>query len=192
MSASPIGPVLHAALRKFTAKSIPFAAASGLLTEDNAKLVYDAGKVGIGKNTPSYALDVVGTIACTGTVSCTSLGITGPGFTVDNSAAGDASCNIQSKAGSIVYFSFYDGGAAKFSMAKGATNAFSIYDWASGFYVLYSASGKVGIGTATPHSTLAVTGLPIYANNAAAIAGGLAAGDFYRLGGDPDHVCVVH
>lgn len=34
--------------------------------------------------------------------------------------------------------------------------------------------------------------LPAYANNAAAIAGGLSAGDFYRTGGDPDTVCVVH
>lgn len=34
--------------------------------------------------------------------------------------------------------------------------------------------------------------LPVYANNAAAIAGGLVAGEFYRTGGDPDTVCVVH
>jgi hypothetical protein len=34
--------------------------------------------------------------------------------------------------------------------------------------------------------------LPAYANNAAAIAGGLAVGDFYRTGADPDPVCVVH
>jgi len=34
--------------------------------------------------------------------------------------------------------------------------------------------------------------LPAYANNAAAIAGGLKVGDFYRTGGDPDVVCVVH
>jgi len=34
--------------------------------------------------------------------------------------------------------------------------------------------------------------LPAYANNAAAVAGGLAVGDFYRTGADPDPVCVVH
>ncbi|MGH9780335.1 MAG: DUF2793 domain-containing protein [Candidatus Acidiferrales bacterium] len=50
----------------------------------------------------------------------------------------------------------------------------------------------VGIGTATPGSKLAVPGLPVFANNAAAITGGLAAGDFYRTGADPDPVCVVH
>jgi hypothetical protein len=35
-------------------------------------------------------------------------------------------------------------------------------------------------------------GLLVYANNAAAIAGGLVVGDFYRSGADPDVVHVVH
>jgi hypothetical protein len=34
--------------------------------------------------------------------------------------------------------------------------------------------------------------LSIYANNAAAITGGLSVGGFYRTGADPDVVCVVH
>jgi hypothetical protein len=34
--------------------------------------------------------------------------------------------------------------------------------------------------------------LAAYANNAAALAGGLVAGDLYRTGGDPDTVCIVH
>lgn len=38
----------------------------------------------------------------------------------------------------------------------------------------------------------AITNLPVYANNAAALAGGLKVGDFYRTGADPDPVCVVH
>lgn len=41
-------------------------------------------------------------------------------------------------------------------------------------------------------SIIFVVGLPVYANNAAAIAGGLSAGAFYRTGADPDPVCVVH
>jgi len=54
------------------------------------------------------------------------------------------------------------------------------------------SAGNVGIGTQTPGSRLAVIGLPVYADNASAITGGLAAGDFYRTGADPDLVCVVH
>lgn len=34
--------------------------------------------------------------------------------------------------------------------------------------------------------------LAVHANNAAALAGGLVAGDFYRTNADPDTVCVVH
>jgi len=53
-------------------------------------------------------------------------------------------------------------------------------------------NGNVGIGTTSPTSKLQVVGLPVYANNAAAVAGGLTAGAFYRTGADPDPVCVVH
>ena len=34
--------------------------------------------------------------------------------------------------------------------------------------------------------------LPVFANNAAAITGGLKPRDRYRTGGDPDVICVVH
>jgi len=37
-----------------------------------------------------------------------------------------------------------------------------------------------------------ISTLPIYTNNATALAGGLVPGQSYRLGGDPDHVCIVH
>ena len=40
--------------------------------------------------------------------------------------------------------------------------------------------------------SLALAGLSAYANNAAAIAGGLVSGDIYRTGGDPDSICIVH
>jgi hypothetical protein len=54
------------------------------------------------------------------------------------------------------------------------------------------SDGQVGIGTNAPKSALHVVGLAVYANNAAAVAGGLTTGAFYRTGGDPDPVCVVH
>lgn len=40
--------------------------------------------------------------------------------------------------------------------------------------------------------TISTVGLPIFANNAAAIAGGLVAGDLYLTGSDPDFAAVVH
>jgi hypothetical protein len=64
--------------------------------------------------------------------------------------------------------------------------------------MIYNASkhvfntGSIGVGTTSPTSKLQVVGLSVFANNAAAVAGGLTAGAFYRTGGDPDLVCVVH
>jgi len=55
-----------------------------------------------------------------------------------------------------------------------------------------TGTGNFGIGTDAPTSKLQVVGLPVYANNAAALAGGLTAGAFYRTGADPDAVAVVH
>jgi hypothetical protein len=55
-------------------------------------------------------------------------------------------------------------------------------------YAIYvNGAAKTHLG-----GPLRVAGLLVFANNAAAIAGGLVAGDFYRTGGDPDNVCVVH
>lgn len=34
--------------------------------------------------------------------------------------------------------------------------------------------------------------IPVYVDNASAIAGGLSVGSFYRTGADPDVICVVH
>jgi hypothetical protein len=53
-------------------------------------------------------------------------------------------------------------------------------------------AGLVGIGTNSPTAPLQVVGVPVYANNAAAIAGGLTAGAFYRTGANPDPLCIVH
>jgi hypothetical protein len=60
---------------------------------------------------------------------------------------------------------------------------------------LYAVSTGT-LATITADKTL-ITGklnatLSVYANNAAAIAGGLVVGDFYRTGSDPDAVSVVH
>ena len=47
--------------------------------------------------------------------------------------------------------------------------------------------------TLTPSKlTITLTSVPVYADNAAAITGGLTAGDVYRTGADPDPLCIVH
>ena len=75
------------------------------------------------------------------------------------------------------------------------TGKFSIDLYVAGVLgtkMVIDENGNMGIGTTAPKSKLHVVGLPIYANNAAAVAGGLTAGAFYRTGADPDPVCVVH
>lgn len=50
------------------------------------------------------------------------------------------------------------------------------------------ASKSMGIN----YSGYFINSLPIYADNAAALLGGLTANNLYRTGADPDVVCVVH
>lgn len=57
------------------------------------------------------------------------------------------------------------------------------------FDIQFGAGNVVVKHTGT---SLSVAGLPVYANNAAAVSGGLSVGDLYRTGANPDPVCVVH
>jgi len=86
--------------------------------------------------------------------------------------------------------------AAVEKMLVGYASTFDGFDVANAgvadLFLIKRVSGNVGIGTTSPTSKLQVVGLPVFANNAAALAGGLTVGAFYRTGGDPDPVCVVH
>lgn len=42
------------------------------------------------------------------------------------------------------------------------------------------------------NDTVRFVNLPVFANNAAALGGGLMQGQLYRTGGDPDLLCIVH
>lgn len=107
--------------------------------------------------------------------------------------------------GTSSYYSWIGGGVGVFITAAGTTRIDGPYIKAGTDIVVYGKScyfndyyrGYPGSkfmdtsGNATL-GTLKVTSIPVYANNAAAVAGGLTAGAFYRTGGDPDAVCVVH
>ena len=54
------------------------------------------------------------------------------------------------------------------------------------------ASGNFAAGKGTLAAIFLSVLPPVYANNAAAIAGGLTAGAVYRTGSDPDQLCITH
>jgi hypothetical protein len=60
-------------------------------------------------------------------------------------------------------------------------------------WAIWVVGGNINLGPdKVTVAKLKVTGLSVFANNAAAITGGLGVGEFYRTGADPDAVCVVH
>jgi hypothetical protein len=136
------------------------------------------GNVGIGTISPGAKLEVNGNLIVDGSGSFGSYAVIGTGVSGGyhmDSANGAYRSIVGPGSASGYYFQTNGGNATTMFVGLGGTY-----------------NGNVGVGTATPHSKLAVVGLPVYANNAAAIAGGLAAGDFYRTGANPDPVCVVH
>jgi hypothetical protein len=87
-------------------------------------------------------------------------------------------------------------GGPAFYLYRGAVLCGEVYMYGtadSGTYHLYlqSDTGKVVLAPKAA-STVNITTLPVYANNAAALAGSRVAGDLYRTNGDPDTICIVH
>ncbi len=106
----------------------------------------------------------------------------------------DTAYGVYSDVNAITNATISDGralyGRVRSSGGGAITNAFGLYlenitAGTSNNYAIYSLGGKsylagnLGIGKTSPGSKLSVVGLPAYANNAAALAGGLTAGDFY-------------
>jgi len=163
-------------------------------------LIYSAAALQGGGLSIGTAIPAVGThfFAQRGSnppVAITTTGNLGVG-TADPSMSGQVGSRltISTSTDAATGLSIFTGSAKRFALNTQSSGGFLFYDgqgavWNPG---LSQVGGNVGIGTTTPHSKLAVAGLPAYANNAATITGGLAAGDFYRTGGNPDYVCVVH
>ena len=140
---------------------------------DPALSVGASGNVGIGTASPGQLLTVTGS----GNLGTANIGL------YDNYTGGSTSRNwlIGNGYGATTYGELGFFVSATQGGTPATTPAMDIL-----------SSGNVGIGTTTPTSKLHVVGLPVYANNAAAVVGGLTAGAFYRTGADPDSVCVVH
>jgi hypothetical protein len=66
------------------------------------------------------------------------------------------------------------------------------YDNATSVAIQNYSGGKVELCGGLGHLNIKLAAVPIYANNAAAVGGGLISGDVYRTGADPDHLCIVH
>ena len=83
----------------------------------------------------------------------------------------------------IAYLSVASGGLVSVDNSPPSGSA-SISDYAGNSFGITAGKFFFGSVSGVP--------LPIYRNNAAAIAGGLEHGNLYRTGNDPDVVCVVH
>ena len=79
---------------------------------------------------------------------------------------------------------WYGFGVSGLKVTYGGFSGHNFYTGASTTTTALSVvqNGNVGIGIDTPTSKLQVVGLPVYANNAAAITAGLTAGAFYHAG----------
>jgi hypothetical protein len=119
------------------------------------------GKVGIGTSSPQAVLDIAVTDGKIQFHSAASAGTTGTRILSVN-PGNTASAPLEISSDNILF-----------------TNSGNLE-------AVRVVNGKVGIGTSTPTATLTVKGnanittTPVYADNTAALAGGLVAGDIYR------------
>ena len=160
--------------------------------------IYDNGtNVGIGTTSPSYKLHVSGTGRFTGTTLFQSQLTVAESFgdsvlEVGNSGmGGNHRINII-PAGSGQDAGYYISGTPRVYTNTGNTSITRINAPSTGIIqfetnlterVRINNSGNVGIGTTNPTAKLHVVGLPNYADNATALAGGLTVGAFYHTAG---------
>lgn len=114
-----------------------------------------------------------------------SLTLTGNG-TFQFTAGSDVTFNLGRN------FSLIGSGTVNFDTTNGGPSSASRISLLSAESIvltaLQDAAGQVQLNT----NHINLPHLQIFANNAAAISGGLVVGDLYRTGADPDVVCIVH
>ena len=151
---------------------IPYNSRAGVLA--NSTLYFNGTQYGIGTASPAEVLDVNGSSVFGSATERLSLASGGLGF------------NRRVVTGAI-----YNSSASAYQFAHTANAtpandylALQVYNGAGAQVnvraLIVNGAGNVGINkTANINSKFAVVGLPTYADNTAALAGGLTAGDFY-------------
>ena len=186
----------------WTQGSVIFAGASAY-AQDNSNFFWDATnhRMGVATGSPAYSID--DDLATTKTVA--KFGSSFPIYLLQNNA-------------SVGFALYYDSGGATWRFGKGSTGkvggVWNFDPTAGGAGLTYyrtTASGNADAaatvtavftmtaggnsyfgGKTSGGSTFGGSGLQAFANNAAAITGGLSAGDFYIVSGsDPRQVAIV-
>lgn len=149
-------------------------------TVDGTTFNIDAvnNRVGIGTNAPSHNLEVVGAINTPGSFRLRS-GNENQDVSLILSTPNGFSLGTNKTAIIASALGFGSGSRADlhFVLNSSSDNANSFTKGTDTKMIIMN-NGNVGIGTVSPGTKLAVVGLPIFADNAAASS--LAAGDFYR------------
>jgi hypothetical protein len=135
----------------------------GTVSFTQAMTLNSSGNVGIGTTSPTSKLHVVGN---------TQLG----------NLYLNSNIEYNGSIGSDFYISTTQGGGIVYQADQNG-HRFQTYLGAWLDRLIIADSGNVGIGTTSPTSKLHVVGLPEYATNALAIAGGLTVGAFYHTAG---------
>ncbi len=158
-------------------------------------VVQKNGLVGIGTTAPINKLDVrASSGACIVHAENTDVSAF-TGFTANSTGTGGAGAaylGLTNSSGDVglVYLANSASGSAYYATPRvlviGASTGVPIYINTNGTAshgLSIATTGYVGVGTTAPTSKLQVVGLPTYATNALAIAGGLTVGAFYILTG---------
>jgi hypothetical protein len=172
----------------------------GAAVYTNLALMPKGGNVGVGiadtTKVPEYGLDVQ-THAANGTLRVWDSG-TG-GYTLLRVSPGSAQTSVDEAV--VIETSVHVVGNLRIDGAISGSGALPNVG-TPGTYtkVTVDSKGRVSVGAALAAGDIPDVSatyikpsiLPAFANNAAALLGGLVAGQPYRTGGDPDLVAVVH